>query len=219
MHAEAWEFLLALEPDVALLQETVLPPSIDRRYETRFTQAWDGKPWGSAILARNCELSTVWKDNTRGAVHLATCTGSPLGVLSIATIHARIIHGRVIPALTATFEDLVPQLDKRFLVGGDLNTARAAHLAWPKYGHGEFWDRIDRWQLHECFHLNTGLERQSYWREWHRNKTPSIGNTLQDDHVFVDEETSRLVRRTVIWDTRRVRELSDHGPLVVDLNA
>src|SRR4029077_12528680 len=122
---------------------------------------------------------------------------------------------RVIPALEETLDELKPQLLPRFIVGGDLNTARLAADAWPANGHGQFWDQIEsKWGLHE--HLPAGdRERQSYWREWQRNKPPTIGNSLQDDHLFVDETTFKHQATCRVWDTKAVRELSDHGPLVL----
>jgi hypothetical protein len=85
-------------------------------------------------------------------------------------------------------------------------------------GHGEFWEEIEKtWGLYE--HLPVGgRERQSYWREWLRNQPPTIGNSLQDDHVFLDGETFEYPADCRIWDTKVVRELSDHGPVVVDVS-
>jgi endonuclease/exonuclease/phosphatase family metal-dependent hydrolase len=44
-----------------------------------------------------------------------------------------------------------------------------------------------------------------------------MGNSLQDDHVFMDATTFAFLAECLVWDTQRVRELSDHGPVVVDL--
>jgi exonuclease III len=126
-----------------------------------------------------------------------------------------VIHRRVIPPLRETFEELRRRLRGRFIVGGDLNTARAAARAWPRNGHGEFWSDVERWGFVEPLPL--GTERQSYWRKWRRDRRPTIGNSLQDDHVLLDQETAGQVTDCVVWDTRRVRELSDHGPVVVDV--
>jgi endonuclease/exonuclease/phosphatase family metal-dependent hydrolase len=161
------------------------------------------------------QTEKAWQDRSRGAVLLVHSDVPSIGTVSIASIHARIINGRVIPALRETFDELRPQLRDRFVVGGDLNTARAAARAWPAHGHGEFWEDIEAWGFREPLPL--GEERQSYWREWQNNKPPTIGNSLQDDHVFLDSGTFQHVKRSVIWDTREVRELSDHGPVVVDL--
>ena len=105
----------------------------------------------------------------------------------------------------------------RFIVGGDLNTGRSLGTAYaPKYGHGDFWNEIDAGILKEAF-PGGNEERQSYWGHGDDNKGPT-GNTLQDDHVFFDAETFKLVTQSRVWDTPQVRGLSDHGPIVVDLS-
>jgi endonuclease/exonuclease/phosphatase family metal-dependent hydrolase len=123
----------------------------------------------------------------------------------------------VIPALRETFGALREHLQDHFIVGGDLNTARAAARAWPANGHGEFWEDVEAWGFREALPFD-GVERQSFWREWRHNKQPTIGNSLQDDHIFLDNGTFKHIRRSLIWDTREVRDLSDHGPVVVDLD-
>lgn len=215
-HREAWAFLQSLEPDIALVQEVVIPEDVASNYDVLFVRAWNRKPWGSAILSRVGELELAWEDSSRGAVLAAQTSAPSLGPVSVACVHARIIKHRVIPALRETFAALRPHLRDRFIVGGDLNTARAAALAWPMYGHAEFWSEIDESGFKEPLPLN-GAERQSYWREWLENQPPTIGNSLQDDHIFVDSITAAAVTRCLIWDTRQVRGLSDHGPVVVDL--
>lgn len=215
-HDEAWDYLLGLEPDIALLQETVVPAEVS--YDSVWEPGWDHKPWGSAILSRIGELSPLWSDHSRGAVVMARCVIPQLGPTVIGSVHARVIDQRVIPPLRATFDEIRARVANRFMVGGDLNTARAAGTAWPRNGHTEFWADIDGWRFVDCYFAIHQAERQSYWREWLRNKPPTIGNSLMDDHVFVDETMQSLLHSCRIWDTRRVRSLSDHGPVVVDLN-
>jgi len=216
-HGEAWAFLRALDPDIALLQEAVLPVDISDTYRLRWTRAWEGKPWGSAILSRAGDLVPDWEDSSRGAVLVAHCSIPSLGRFSLASLHARIVDRRLIPALRQTFAALRPHLGGRFIVGGDLNTARAAARAWPENGHAEFWNTLDASEFKDCYYTLHGVERQSYWREWLRNKPPTIGNSLMDDHVFVDAETIAYLTDCLVWDTKEIRELSDHGPVVVDL--
>lgn len=214
-HRDAWAFLLRLNPDIALVQEAVVPEDLSG-YEVLWTRAWGTRPWGSVVLSRVGDLTLDWEDRSRGAALVTKCTVEGLGTISVASVHARVIDHRVIPALRETFNALRPHLGARFIVGGDLNTARAAALAWPKNGHGEFWRDVEAWGFREPLPLG-GAERQSYWREWLNDKPPTIGNSLQDDHIFLDSESFGHVTGCRVWDTREVRGLSDHGPLVVDL--
>jgi exonuclease III len=227
VHQEAWDFLFnELDPDIALVQEVVLPDDVPSGYhKPLWTKPWKKKLWGSAILSRLGVLEPVWECVERGPVQVATCDIVGLGSCSIANIHSRLdSHGRVIPNLRKTFEAVLPLLQDRFIVGGDLNTARSLATAYPaEYGHGEFWNDVEEWRLHEAMpffdavHQHPGLERQSYWGHWLRNAAPTMGNSLQDDHVFLDANTFEQLSKCVVQDTRVVRELSDHGPIVVDI--
>lgn len=84
---------------------------------------------------------------------MAHCTIPSLGPLSIASVHARVIDRRVIPPLYETFEELRPRLGHRFIVGGDLNTAREAARRWPRNRHAEFWNDLEEWGFKDCLLL------------------------------------------------------------------
>jgi len=217
IHNQAWAFLLdALDPDIALLQEAAIPGDLPTEYRSLFIPAVPGKRFGSVILSRLGDLELDWEDNSLGAVLAATSSIPGVGPVSIACLQARVPEGGVVSPLRKTFDVLRTHLGERFVVGGDFNTARQAHLAWPQNGHGAFWSDIELWGFNEPLPL-AGKEQQSYWGRWLLNQPPTLGNTLQDDHVLVDADTLQLVRRCLVWDTRQVRELSDHGPVVVDL--
>lgn len=215
-HGEAWAFLReTLQPDIALLQEVVIPEGLDNDYCCLFTPRWADTVWGSAILSRVGDLERDWEDNSRGAALGATSAIPGLGAVSLACLQIATDGGVIVP-LRRKIGILRKHLGDRFVLGGDFNTARQAHQAWPSMGHGEFWGEIETWGFHEPLPLG-GREQQSYWGRWLRNELPSLGNTLQDDHVLLDGETFALVEDCQVWDTKRVRDLSDHGPVVVDL--
>jgi endonuclease/exonuclease/phosphatase family metal-dependent hydrolase len=236
---DAWSFLVgSLDPDVALVQEAITPKDIDDRYVALFQRAWQTRPWGSAILVhRRVEgaeplAGSVWMDSSQGAVVVAKFSIRRLGLdpFAIASVHARVMtdpltsRRRVIPALRKTFFELLKRRGPRFIVAGDLNTARNAEFAFPGNQHGDFWRDVEQeWGFHEPLPFGGKEERQSYWGRWRQSKQPSIGNTLQDDHILLDAETYERVntrgypKGCVVWDTQVVRALSDHGPVVVDL--
>lgn len=146
----------------------------------------------------------------------AHCEIPPLGRVSIASIHAR-ADGLVVPRLRRTFDAVRTHLGPRFIVGGDLNTARTAALAWPENGHGEFWAELDASEFRDCYYLFHGGERQTFWRDELRGQPLTVGNSLMDDHVFVDPQTFDYLEDVEIIDTPDVHRLSDHGPVIIDL--
>jgi exonuclease III len=215
-HGDAWGFLWELQPDIALVQEAIVPESLPSRYQALWTRAWETRRWGTAVLCRLADLEVDWQDRSRGALVAAHCSIPPLGRVSIASLHAR-ADGLVVPPLRLTFDALRTRLGDRFIVGGDLNTARAAALAWPDNGHGEFWAELDASEFRDCHYLLHGAERQSFWRDQLRGQPLTVGNALMDDHVFVDRGTLEYVKSADVLDTPEIRKLSDHGPVVVDL--
>lgn len=62
-----------------------------------------------------------------------------------------------------------------------------------------------------------GAKRQTFWRDQLRGQLMTVGNSLMDDHVFVDRRTFEHLKSAEIVDTPEVRGLSDHAPVVVDL--
>jgi endonuclease/exonuclease/phosphatase family metal-dependent hydrolase len=204
-------FLQSLGPDIALVQEAILPGEIPG-YTKLWTPGWDNGTWGSAILSRIGEPELLWENNERGAVVLARCSIDGVGDVTIASLHARLGPNRegVIRPLRKTFEALRPRLGDCFIVGGDFNTARLLGRVYDKHwGHEEFWNEMDAWAWDVVFR-KLGKEEQSFWRKGLRNE-------LMDDHVLVDEKTFELVTHAYVLDTPEVRELSDHAPVVVDL--
>lgn len=209
-HADAWEYLLQeLRPDVALLQEAVPPAGIERSLV--FARPWASRAWGSAVVTAPGRIRKGFTDTSRGPVVVAELDDG----IVVASIHARIVEGRTIPALQKTVRALAPYLEnRRFAVGGDLNTARGADAIWPGHGHLEFFESLTGGGLYDCYwELNEHTEKRSFWGD----VSP---HSLQLDHLFVDVSTGSKgrVRACQILDTPEIRELSDHGPIIADID-
>jgi hypothetical protein len=83
-------------------------------------------------------------------VQIASCTISGLAKMTLVNIHSTLGPGKVkvIPNLRRTFEIVMCELQDRFIVGGDLNTARLLGKVYPEeYLHAAFWDEVDRGKL------------------------------------------------------------------------
>jgi endonuclease/exonuclease/phosphatase family metal-dependent hydrolase len=204
-----WRYLFdLLEGDVLLLQETTVPDWIAERGHATFLKAWDSRLWGSAVFSPNPH-QLVLSDAALRVLAVRTSLDG-LGEVVLASFHAPIIDNRVIPTLRRAVEALLPFLEgARFIVGGDLNTARGAAEFWPDHGHAEFFAWIDELGWHDCHWRTHGREQTSLWSPGSR--------PLQADHVFVDPLTAHMVEEVRVIDDDVIREISDHGPLVVDL--
>ena len=210
-HNEAWAYLCNdIKPDLAFLQE-VRPPSWVPRHTLLFEQVTRG--WGTAIYAPSVALSKEAFSLYPGRVAVASTVLNDERSVLVASIHAPIIDGRVFPHLANILAELESKHDSHSaVIGGDLNSARLAEKVWPGYGHGPFFERIDRgdrWV--DCCRQFCPAEIQTFFRN-------GCTHPFQDDHLFVSRDLGpRLAACNVVLNgiTRRV---SDHIPLVAELN-
>jgi len=129
-----------------------------------------------------------------------------------ASIHAPIINGRVFPYLGRIFDDIERTVSgKTFIVGGDLNTARLAEKVWPRHGHVPFFERIANSIFFDCHQNLHGKEEQTFFRD------NSI-YPFQDDHLFVSHDLADRVKSCYALNNEAVRSLSDHIPLVTEID-
>jgi hypothetical protein len=206
----AWHQLLDdLGGDVLLLQETTIPEWVPSRGYASFLRVWESRLWGCAVFTPDPH-EVLLADPKHRVLAVRSRLGG-IGELVLGSFHAGIPGGRVIPALRASVEALVPFLEgNRFILGGDLNTARGAAEFWPGHGHAEFFDWLeDDLGWHDCHWRMHGREQVSLWSPGSR--------PLQADHIFVDAETAKAVRDVRVIDNQTIRGISDHGPVTVDL--
>jgi exonuclease III len=101
----------------------------------------------------------------------------------------------------------------RFVVGGDWNIARLFDLVyaghWPVAGQ-EFFDRAAQWGWRESLRKFHPDEVRTYL---HPGCRP-----YELDHLFTDDQLHRRMTRCDAIDDGLVRELSDHAPLIADLD-
>ena len=136
--AEAWDWLRgAAALDVALVQETVPPPSLAREHVV-YHEIAGHRPWGSAVVAlgNGIELEEIWAVSA-GAhwrqrlalTHPGSVAVARVYIPGIASISAvsvyNLLEGNPAANLLRVTADLVPLLDSvdgdRVIVGGDLN--------------------------------------------------------------------------------------------------
>lgn len=210
-HSEAWEYLLGeLDPDVALLQETVPSDELEESGRILWKVA-KGTPFGSAIYLRSGELNPVTFGSYPGKFIAAEVTQLNLLLISI---HAPIDgYGYIMPNLQPIF-DAVKKItkSKRFVVGGDLNAARL----WDEIGgtnhHRKFFQNIDKSGFYDCVWNTHGREIQTFFGK-------GVKNPFQNDHLFIDESSKDRLKSCEILEYKEPLNLfSDHVPIVMKLH-
>jgi endonuclease/exonuclease/phosphatase family metal-dependent hydrolase len=209
-HDEAWAYLREeICPDIALLQE-VKPP------KCRLNEALVFQPvhreWGTAVYARGLPLQELLISRYPGRVAVAI-TQVHASELALASVHAPIINGRVFPHLDFIFNELETVLKNRAtIVGGDLNSARLCEVVWPGYGHGPFFERIERGPFVDCHWKFHRKEVQTYFRK-------NSPHPWQDDHIFASPDVVEKFVCCTVLDNSVTRRLSDHIPLIAEIEA
>lgn len=210
-HDEAWDYLCNnIKPDLAFLQE-VKPPSWIPRHTLLLQEIVRG--WGTVIYAPSLTLSKRDFSLHPGRVVTASVALNTGLSLFVASIHAPIINGRVFPHLANIFAELESCHDSNsIIVGGDLNSARLAEKVWPGNGHGPFFERIDRgdcWM--DCCRKFHPIEIQTFFRD-------TCFNPFQDDHIFASCDLENRVKAANVINNELTRKVSDHIPLVVEID-
>ncbi len=208
-HDEAWQYLLEqLKPDVAFVQETLLS-RLDKVHSThavRVCQLPAHSDSGTAILTR-IDLSATDGPSVSISDETYAATArlkTPAGPLDLISLH--VYPGK------KQFEDLerivglAGGFDTPTLVGGDLNSQR-------KYGprHAKFFGALEATGMHDAYFGKHGEEGWSFWGKQAKNK-------YQDDHFFVSESWAPRVRSCEIINEGIVRTVSDHGPVVLEMD-
>lgn len=215
-HDEAWRYLIeVLRPDVALVQEAVLskihgaqnfsatmcdlPPQIDA---------------GTAVLVRR-ELitSTSSKITVSETTYVATVKlDTSDGPLNIASVHVYPDERQQLVDLAKLVELLSTNFaDEPVLVGGDFNAARHFDKVYGRKIYQPFFDAMAAAGFHDVHWGIHEREVQSFWGR--QAKEP-----YQDDHFFVSKSWAPGVLSCEIKDNEIVRRVSDHGPVVLELN-
>jgi len=211
LHDEAWNYLCnEIKPDIAFLQE-VRPPSWISHHTLAFEEVTRG--WGTAIFAPSLTLEKEAFSIYPGRVAAASIVLEKNLPLFIVSIHAPIINNRVFPHLAKIFTELESRYAcNSVIVGGDLNSARLAEEVWPGHGHGPFFEQIDkgdRWV--DCCRKFHPSEIQTFFRA-------DSSNPFQDDHIFTSCDLESRIKTANVINNEVTRRVSDHIPLVVEID-
>lgn len=240
---QAWSRLRELGGDILLLQEVVaawIPSWARDRWALHGVS--DIEPnWGSMVAvgrglqSEQADRAEPWLDVVGSYVSLATVNLDGQSVL-FASVHApareadnflrvslakpgaisnedlaRVARPNVAPwALDVIFAGLERRVGQRFVVGGDLNEARLFDTVDPaKYrGSGAaFFARAEARGWREC--CCTDGEQRTFLRRG--------TEAYQLDHVFCDNRTHSWLRSVSVVPEARVEGISDHLPVVVEL--
>jgi hypothetical protein len=184
---DAWRLLVDLRPDVVLVQEAMLDvPAWLRDHGTLLVRpAYAGQGWGSGILICGASAQERPIDIPGSFIVAAEVDRHGTAVL-VASIH--VCPGKNLAKNVAALGDaLTPILaDRRFVVGGDLNSGRHFDAVYKRGTHRRFLEKLATVGAHDGHFALHAREVQSYWGRG--------VEAYQVDHLFVDAAAAPAVR-------------------------
>jgi endonuclease/exonuclease/phosphatase (EEP) superfamily protein YafD len=206
VHDEVWGKLLALEPDIAFLQEASAPPvgllAGDSLLGWRATRRWDSAIY--APLLEVVESRAVEEVSMHGQVASARIARDE-HLLWLVSIHAS-TRDAVVPHLKAILSAVDQCFAGSLILAGDFNSCRLADEWYPGYGHLEFFEELEL-HLTNCHHAVHGKEAQSFFADGYP--------PFQNDHIFVS--TDITVQGCEVLPHQPFKGLSDHVPVIAEL--
>jgi hypothetical protein len=203
-HEAAWHYLLScLKPDVACVQEVL--GSADRLVAPIGSITWSkARPGGTGVFVRRGVVVKETPSSIKGSYVAAVAVATPALSIRVFSVHLG-------PESWANQEAFEPWLVNQIhaepsVVGGDINMSRAYSER-----HKAYLDRLVNAGVHDCHWCQNGREVPSFWG---RQSRPA---KYQDDHFFASQSLADCVTACWVDDNPLTRVLSDHGPVVLDL--
>jgi hypothetical protein len=239
VHDRGWHYLAVMDPDIALLQETVPPAWAREKWVVFHAPTYDTGDWGSAVAVKDFpawepefDEKHVWLTRYHGAVIVVTIMVD-MKELLVASVHARaksipdddlegvdradLTYGKSdkVWPLYAIYHDLMRFLPERnFVAGGDLNAARLMDEVYgpddPSFGgNKQFFDQLEQSGFSNCMAKFHKSEIQTYFKD---GKRP-----YQLDHLHCSAALrSSLISCQVLTHPVEALSLSDHAPIVAE---
>ena len=235
--AKGWDYLQTeLRPDVALLQETVPPPSLDSR-SVIYREIADYRPWGSAIVTRTgLPLETIWAVPTRfsrrrfqlantfpGSVAIGEVTLEEIAPITVISVY-NVIDVYAQTTLLRIVADLIPLFDSakgsRVILAGDLNVAMTTQDPYYLQRGGAILGVLKGLGLVEVTEI--ARRRPTPWPDCPCGAKGACSHLRtwqvhELDHAYVSESLRDQVESVSVDQDAVIRGLSDHAPLVIDL--
>lgn len=219
-HSEAWEYYLEQIPADFYLANEVRPPEwVYDECDVVWEKVGDWAEWGSAIVSRNHDLIEInLESEFRGAMMVAESTNSSEFDITLISWYGLLEtlgnDGYSSPNLHRMLSDLTGLLDgkthgqRNVVLGGDLNTSPQWDERLNRETNRALFERLEDFGLTNCFDL--------FFDDYVRTYRPARGDTnWQIDYFFVSDNLAANIQDCEVIENDKVREFSDHNPVVI----
>ena len=239
-HAAAWDWLQREATfEIALLQEAIPPSGLSDQFATvlfRPRVTTGPRVWGNCILVRGHTYSdesiddgTLWAKRVLSAMQIARPQDDLPWLVNVhssdrpindfpreqfardggLTCHRTNVWEIEVAAYVAHTK----VAGRRFVLGGDLNAALLLDEARQYKNNSRLWANLENQGFYDLRIRHHLQEQQTFFRPYQQIYP------YQLDHFFGDVETrEKTCSWNVISEIARDRKLSDHAPVVVEVD-
>lgn len=221
-HSEAWEYYLEEIPADFYLGNEVKPPQwVLDECDVVWSKIGDWADWGSAVVSPDHDLSEIdIGSEFRGAMMIAESTYSSEFDITLISWYGLLetlgSDGYSSPNLHRMLSDLTGLLDSKthgkrnIVLGGDLNTSPQWDERLNRETNRVLFDRLEDFGLTNCF--------EQFYDEYVRTYRPSrVDTNWQIDYFFISTNLANNIQDCEVIENDKVREFSDHNPVVISL--
>ena len=215
--SDSWDFLSEkIDPDIALFQETVPLKTPNSLRNFVWEEIGGNRKWGSGIFSKYPIEKVEFENNYSGSVSAGEVSLPNDTKLTVINIHVLLEHGYSIIPLHRIFSDLTLLLEGKMgkrdvILGGDFNASIQFDKRQKGESHRIFFDRVKNFGLIDCLGRFHEESVQTYRH--------SQGNEpWQLDYLFLSERLEDRLENCNVLDNPNVMKLSDHNPVVAELN-
>lgn len=231
LHAALWQYLdETLNPDIALLQESV-PLQLHQGFIGEHheslnlsqcgTYIWEDidpkRRWGSGVFTKNLPIRQLnIKASYPGALTVAEVKVGE-DIITTISIYGLLENGYSITSLHRMLSDLTLLLDgklgtnRKIILAGDFNASLQFDQQQSGESHRLLFDRLENFGLCALFPQNLGQSSQTL-------RSDKSAKAWHIDHFYVSKNLLDKVRKTEVLFNEQIKALSDHNPLMVEID-
>jgi len=219
--SEAWDYLInGTDCDVFLTQESVPNLELLDRNSLVWNEIGGTRPWGTGIYSpkykiREFPLNTSFVGSV-AAAEIEVTSETKIIVISLYALMEKIANvAYSIPNLHRIFSDLTEVLEgsqtkHRVVLGGDFNASLQIDETQPGNSHRVLFDRLREFGLVNCY--------DNFFQDFVQTHRHSRSNKpWQIDYFFLSKRIAKNLTGCGVINTDTAHRLSDHNPVVIEL--
>ena len=219
--ADAWRYLLEkADVDICLFQESRPPQELRSDPNLLWFEIGGTRDWGTGIHSKKYPIRHLpIQSQYTGSLVVGEVKITDELELTIISLYGLLetvgTTSYAITTLHRMLSDLTGVLNghiggkRKIILGGDLNASLQCDIQYGGKAHQIFFERLEDFGLENCF------GKSHDFVQTHRH--PGSDTLWQNDYFFISKVLSRNLRCCKVLDNEDVRRLSDHNPVVIEL--